>query len=44
MGYFLNTYKQAFDKEDNETLINNDIVIHLRGVFDRYIKLKGEQE
>ena len=43
MGYFLNTYKQAFDKEDNETLINNDIIIHLRGVFDRYIKLEGEK-
>ena len=41
MGYFANTYKQAFGKEDNETLTNNDIIIYLRGVFERHIKSKG---
>jgi hypothetical protein len=34
-------YNRAFGKQEDETLTNNDIIIYLRGVFERHIKSEG---
>ena len=40
-GSWVNQKKQAFGKKEDETLTNNDIIIYLRGVFERHIKSEG---
>jgi hypothetical protein len=46
-GLSVNSYNEAWGKRDNETLICNDIIIHLRSAYDRWIKCletKGEND
>jgi hypothetical protein len=35
------TKTNFFGKKEDETLTNNDIIIYLRGVFERHIKSEG---
>jgi hypothetical protein len=37
-GSYVGQYNRAFGKKEDETLTNNDIIIYLRGVFERHIK------
>jgi hypothetical protein len=40
-GAYVGQYNRAFGKKEDETLTNNDIIIYLRGVFERHIKSEG---
>jgi hypothetical protein len=40
-GSWVNQKNEAWGKKKDETLTNNDIIIYLRGVFERHIKSEG---
>jgi hypothetical protein len=40
-GSWVNQKNEAWGKKKDETLTNNDIIIYLRGVFERHIKAEG---
>jgi hypothetical protein len=40
-GSWVNQKNKAWGKKKDETLTNNDIIIYLRGVFERHIKSEG---